>query len=62
MAAYLFDKGAQQVGELMGKDAGGYLLRPVGSGQVWRCLPEHARATTAVERMRAGVPTLRERR
>ena len=55
MATYLMDTTRNQIGELMGKSGGRYLLRPPGGGREWECLPENTRLPTPEEQLRAGV-------
>jgi hypothetical protein len=55
MRSYFLDKRTDTVGELMGHEAGSYLLRPVRGGREWVVPPEHGRPATPAEKLTAGV-------
>lgn len=55
------DKRTGRVGELVGREDGGYRLRPLESIGEWFVPAESARASTVSERIKAGVQIANQR-
>ena len=53
IGSYVVDIRTGRVGRLMGDAGPRLMLRPVGGGREWECVPDEVRPATAVERISA---------
>ncbi|MEU4497444.1 hypothetical protein AB0F96_29350 [Streptomyces sp. NPDC023998] len=53
IGSYVVDIRTGRVGRLMGEAGPRLMLRPVGGGREWECVPHEVRPATAVERISA---------
>ncbi|MFK4222610.1 hypothetical protein [Streptomyces sp. NPDC019890] len=53
IGSYVVDIRTGRVGRLMGEAGPRLMLRPVGGGREWECVPDGVRPATAVERISA---------